>query len=451
MKKALALILALMLSMTLFFGCGSAAASSQSAAASGTVASGSAVSGTVSQSGTPVTIKFGIHVANPEEQEPATFKIVQAFNEKYAGKYTVEFVAADTETHRRNMKLAAQDGSLPEIFWMDSSDAQDFLDADALLDLSDFLKQYPDVDKALDDSSKQAFNSGIQYGLPYQCNVEGFFYNKAIFKELGLEDPKDGTTFDDLLNIVAKCKEGGYTAIAQGCKNSGFAIWAYLACMDRYGYSENIQDVLAGKKTFADAGLTETFTSLAKLGTAGAFADNMSTQEYTDAKELFTSGKAAMFDTGAWDCNDLTENLGENVGFWWGPTFSDSTYPQERAMKVPSAPIAVSAAAKDDAAKLEATYKFLEFYYSKDAAEISYDSSVFPATNYTGITVDDSKVALKATMTALADGWTSPAAQPDQILSSAVQTQLYDSILGVLLGNYTPEQAVKLIDDQMNY
>ena len=36
-------------------------------------------------------IKFGIHVANPEAQENVTYSIVQAFNEKYAGKYKVEF------------------------------------------------------------------------------------------------------------------------------------------------------------------------------------------------------------------------------------------------------------------------------------------------------------------------------------------------------------------------
>lgn len=50
-------------------------------------------------------IKFGIHVANPEEQEPVTYKIVEAFNKANEGKYKVEFEAADTETHSKNMKL----------------------------------------------------------------------------------------------------------------------------------------------------------------------------------------------------------------------------------------------------------------------------------------------------------------------------------------------------------
>ena len=35
------------------------------------------------------------------------------------------------------------------------------------------------------------------------------------------------------------------------------------------------------------------------------------------------------------------------VGFWWGPTFSDSSYEQKAAMKVPSNPICVSSKVAD--------------------------------------------------------------------------------------------------------
>ena len=56
--------------------------------------------------GGATTIKFGIHVANPQEQEAVTYNIVQAFNEKYDGKYKVEFEASDKEyeagSFRRN-------------------------------------------------------------------------------------------------------------------------------------------------------------------------------------------------------------------------------------------------------------------------------------------------------------------------------------------------------------
>lgn len=433
-KRIIALFMAVAMVAVLVAGCGESSSSKDDS----------------KSDGGEVTIKFGIHVADPKSQEAVTYKIVQAFNEKYAGKYKVEFEAADTESHSKNMKLAATDGTLPDIFWLDSSEAPEYAEAGYLLDLSDFLKEYSETDAALDASVKEAFNKDIQYGLPYQCNVEGFFYNKTLAKELGVEI-KNGTTFDELLDIVAKCKEKGITTIAQGNKNSSYTIWGYLAVLDRYGYSEYINDILAGDKKFNNEDLVKCFEKLQSLAKAGAFADNMATQEYFDAKELFESGKALFFDSGAWDSAELDEKMGDTVGFWWGPTFSDSSYEQNAAMKVPSAPICVSSKAAEDDATKEAVYKFLEFYYSKDAATISYEGSVFPATNYTGIEVADTQYALGEVVASIDEGWTSPAAQPDQILTSAVQSQLYDSILGVLTGNYEPADALDKIDAQMSY
>lgn len=398
-----------------------------------------------------VPITFGIHVADPETQEGVTYKIVQAFNDKYDGQYQIDFQAADTETHSTNLKLQASDGTLPEIFWLNSSEASEYEEAGYLLDLSEFLKAYPQTDGVLDTSVKEAFNKNIQYGLPYQCNVEGFFYNKDIFNQLSLKALNNGTTFDELMAIVDTCNEAGITPIAQGCMNSSYAIWGYLAVLDRYGYSDYIEDILAGEKKFNNEDLVKCFEKFKELGQAKAFATNMSTQEYFDAKVLFESGKAAILNTGAWDCAELDEKMGDKVGFWWGPTFTDSTYEQKSAMKVPSAPICVSSAVSKNEELQEGVYKFLEYYYSEEAAKLSYEGSVFPATNYAGIEAGEKQYALKEVMNSVNEGWKSPAAQPDQILTSAVQEQLYDSILGVILGNYEPAEALDKMDQQLTY
>ena len=92
-----------------------------------------------------VVIEFGIHVANPQEQEAVTYNIVQAFNEKYDGQYQVDFRAADTETHSKNMQLAAADGTLPEIFWIEASEAPEYSESGLLLDVSDFLSENPEI------------------------------------------------------------------------------------------------------------------------------------------------------------------------------------------------------------------------------------------------------------------------------------------------------------------
>lgn len=399
--------------------------------------------------GGEVVINFGIHVANPKEQESVTYNIVQAFNEKNAGKYKVEFQAADTESHSKNMKLAASDNTLPEIFWLDASEAPEYSNAGVLLDLNDFLNENTEIKDALGGMESAFTDDNGQYGLPYQCNVQGIFYNKELFDKVGVAYPTDETTYEDMLGMLAKFKENGITPLSIGSKNSGFAMWEFNETLARYGWEENIDSILAGDKKFNNEDLVTCFEKLKGLAEAGAFPENMATIEYFDAKQLFNEGKAAMFGTGQWDCAEFDKNIGEKIGFWWGPTFTDSDYAQEVAMKVPSAPIVVNAEVAEDEEVQEAVFEFLKFYYSKEAAELSYEGSIFPATNYEGMSATDTQYAMNAMLDTLASGWDSPSTAPDLTVTSAVQEALYNSLYGVMQETYTPEEALDLMDEAL--
>ena len=390
--------------------------------------------------GGEVVINFGIHVANPKEQESVTYNIVQAFNEKNAGKYKVEFQAADTESHSKNMKLAASDNTLPEIFWLDASEAPEYSNAGVLLDLNDFLNENTEIKDALGGMESAFTDDNGQYGLPYQCNVQGIFYNKELFDKVGVAYPTDETTYEDMLGMLAKFKENGITPLSIGSKNSGFAMWEFNETLARYGWEENIDSILAGDKKFNNEDLVTCFEKLKGLAEAGAFPENMATIEYFDAKQLFNEGNAAMFGTGQWDCAEFDKNIGEKIGFWWGPTFTDSDYDQEVAMKVPSAPIVVNAEVAEDEEVQEAVF---------EAAELSYEGSIFPATNYEGMSATDTQYAMNAMLDTLASGWDSTSTAPDLTVTSAVQEALYNSLFGVMQETYTPEEALDLMDEAL--
>lgn len=390
-------------------------------------------------------IKFGIHVANPAAQEPVTNAIVEEFNKANEGKYKVEFEAADTESHSKNMKLKAEDGTLPQIFWIEGSEAPEYSQAGVLLDLTEFLDANADIKSAL-GGMEAAFKDDKQYGLPYQCNVQGIFYNKELFDKAGVEYPTDATTYDDFLDIIKKLKDSGVTPLAIGSKNSAYAMWEFNEFLARYGWEDNLDNILSDNDKFNNAELLSCFEKLKGLKDAGAFPDNMATIEYFDAKQLFNEGQAAMFGTGQWDCGEFDQNIGENIGFWWGPVFTDTSSNQETVMKVPSAPIGVSAAVANDEKLKEGVYEFLKFYYGEKAANISYEGSIFPATNYAGTAASDSQYSMNAMIEALGNGWGSPEAAPDLTVSSAVQEALYDAIFGVLQGTYEPTDALDKID-----
>ena len=391
-------------------------------------------------------IKFGIHVANPAEQEAVTNNIVEAFNKANDGKYKVEFEAADTETHSKNMKLKAEDGTLPQIFWIEGSEAAEYSEAGVLMDMTEFLDENPDIKTALGGMDAAFKDDNGQYGLPYQCNVQGIFYNKELFDKAKAAYPTDATTYDEFIEIIKKLKDSGVTPLAIGSKNSAFAMWEFNEFLARYGWEDNIGNILEGKDKFNNKELVACFEKLQGLKDAGAFPENMATIEYFDAKQLFNEGKAAMFGTGQWDCAEFDENIGDKIGFWWGPRFTDTQSNQDIVMKVPSAPIGISAAVADDEKLKEGVYEFLKFYSGAEAANISYEGSIFPATSYEGLAASDSQYSMNTMIEALANGWGSPQAAPDLTVSSAVQEALYDGIFGVLQGTYQPADALDKID-----
>lgn len=428
LRKIFSAMLVSTLSLSLMAGCGDSSNETKTDESGATV------------------IKFGIHVANPEEQEPVTYNIVQAFNKANEGKYKVEFEAADTETHSKNMKLKAEDGTLPQIFWIEGSKASEYSEAGVLMDLTEFLDENTEIKKALGGMEAAFKDDNGQFGLPYQCNVQGIFYNKELFDKAGVSYPTDDTTYDEFVEMIKALKTSGVTPLAIGSKNSGFAMWEFNEFLARYGWEDNIENILSGSDKFNNAELLACFEKLKGLKDAGAFPDNMATIEYFDAKQLFDGGSAAMFGTGQWDCAEFDENIGDKIGFWWGPKFTDTQAEQNIAMKVPSAPIGVSAAVADDDNLKEGVYKFLSFYYGEEAAELSYEGSIFPATNYEGVAASDSQYAMNAMLEALADGWESPEAAPDLTVRSAVQEALYDGIFGVLQGTYEPAEALDKMD-----
>lgn len=428
LKRIFSAMLVSVLSMSLFVGCGGGGEESEKDESGATV------------------IKFGIHVANPEEQEPVTYKIVEAFNKANEGKYKVEFEAADTETHSKNMKLKAEDGTLPQIFWIEGSEAAEYSEAGVLMDLTEFLNENADVKKALGGMENAFKDDNGQYGLPYQCNVQGIFYNKDLFDKAGVKYPTDDTTYEEFIDMIKKLKESGVTPLAIGSKNSAYAMWEFNEFLARYGWEDNIENILSGKDKFNNKELVACFEKLQGMKDAKAFPENMATIEYFDAKQLFDEGSAAMFGTGQWDCAEFDENIGDKIGFWWGPKFTDTKAEQNLAMKVPSAPIGVSAAVADNEELKKGVYEFLKFYYGEEAAKLSYEGSIFPATSYEGVSASESQYAMNEMLKSLESGWTSPSAAPDLTVPSAVQEALYDGIFGVLQGTYEPSEALDKMD-----
>ena len=391
------------------------------------------------------TTEITLSMQNPDVKtaDPATWAIVEAF-EQANPDITVTVTGEAVAEHLQKLSIAAQSDTLPDVFWVYKSTAEEMEAAGKLLDLAPVLDEL-DLTDSFSESTLSNFSTGdVVYGVPYQGLLTGLWFNEQILADNGLEVP---VTFDDLLNVAETLSAKGITTISNGANQSSFSVWSFLVDLDRFGYEEKIDGILDGSESYVNDDFLRLYEHIAELRDAGAFASNVSTQTYQQAVDQFTSGKAAMLDAGVWASSAIQESsVAADTGFWAGPQFDDGVGEQDIVMNVASAPFAVSAKVADDEAKLDAVKKFLAFYYGDEAQQLLVDNGQPPVTTYQPQVDPEAQSALKAALdTATADGVTSPKTQPDLVVSTAVASAMYDSIYGVIQDQLTPQAALELV------
>ncbi|MEV6207331.1 extracellular solute-binding protein [Kitasatospora sp. NPDC051914] len=388
-------------------------------------------------------ITLSMHNPDSKTQDPATYKIVEAFNAKNP-TMKVNLVGQPVEQHEQQMTIAAQSDTLPDVFWVYNSLAQTMNKNGNLLDLTPVLAESGLNGKFAPPMLAGFRNGATQYGLPYQALVTGFYYNKDLLAKNGVTLP---ATFEELVAASKALKAKGVVPIAQGSNNSAFSVWAFLTMLDRFGYEQKYPGMLLRASSYDNPDFLRLYEHIDELAAAGAFPSNMTTQTYVQAVASFTSGQAAFVDTGVWDAAKIQQSpVGGSVGFWPGPTFSDGVGEQKLVMNAPSAPLVVSAKVKKDKKKYEAVKAFISFYYSDEGQQIMADNAQPPVTTYKP-TVDAAKNPVFADVLAATTkpGWSSPQAQPDLVVSAETASAMYDSLYGVMSRSLSPKDAVQLV------
>jgi raffinose/stachyose/melibiose transport system substrate-binding protein len=137
------------------------------------------------------------------------------------------------------------------------------------------------------------------YAVPIASVIHGFFYNKAIFKELGLSVPK---TEQEFLAVLEKVKANGkYIPLVIGTKDQ----WE-SATMGYQNIGPTLWDGEKGRKALIDGsaqynkgGFLATFEALAKW--RPYLASGYQALAYPDAQNLFAQGRGAIYPAGSWD------------------------------------------------------------------------------------------------------------------------------------------------------
>ena len=246
--------------------------------------------------------------------------ITDQYAKTHAGTtFKVDF-AGQTGLNQKVQLLAAQ-GALPVLYNTPPADlmAQLVKNGEGL-DIESTFQQlgvYQELQPAAVTLLKKVFN-GRLVALPFELNIEGFWYNKQIFAQNGLQPPD---TWDQLVQIATSLQQKGI----QPFSASGIQGWPITRLIGNYLFRKlgpnALENVQSGQAKLTDPAYVEAAQAVASLGKQDYFGKGVATIDYNPAVDVFLSGKAAMFYMGSWELRDYTtpsvNKIGvDNVGFF---------------------------------------------------------------------------------------------------------------------------------------
>ena len=197
------------------------------------------------------------------------------------------------------------------------------------------------------------------YDLPLGLNVEGFWYNKAVFEAAGLDPENPPATWDEFLAACEAIKAIGIAPIAQG----GADQWPMTRVLNAYLVRsvglDAVKNAMDGTAKWTDDEYVAAAQMFQDMATNGYFVAGMNTVDYTTAVEMVMGGKAGMQYNGSWVTSNLDSDANlageDGVGFFNVPLVNDSSTLDDYSMNCGN--ILMVSSAKYD----EAVGDFLKF------------------------------------------------------------------------------------------
>ena len=176
---------------------------------------------TVDSEGNTV-VKIMFHVNETSAEGKAYKKRIDAFNAAYKDKKikaSASFVArtAGASNYETDLMNRKKEGTLPDIITFDAPNCASYAKSSLLYNLDGIVPQ--DV---VNDFISVSRYEGSVYGLPIQESSAGFFYNKKIFAEAGIDvsmytvdNPWTFNQFADVCNRLKNYQQShGYSKYA---------------------------------------------------------------------------------------------------------------------------------------------------------------------------------------------------------------------------------------------
>jgi raffinose/stachyose/melibiose transport system substrate-binding protein len=267
----------------------------------------------------PVTVEFyDLHINEPGKS------LLQSIIDEFEAdnpNVTIDWVNLENEALKTKIATEMQAGNPPDLFqsWGGGVLAQQ-VEAGMARAIDADIADWKDTMNPGAMSIYQV--DGVQYGIPYNFGLVGFWYNKDLFAQAGISEP--ATTWSQFLTDIQKLKDAGITPISVGAGDKWPAMfyWAYLAL--RAGGQAALEQAVATGDWSGPAFVTAG-TELKKLIDLEPFQDSFLAATYPQMAGTMGNGKAAMELMGQWapgvekDNSESKEGIGDALGWFTFP------------------------------------------------------------------------------------------------------------------------------------
>ncbi len=236
--------------------------------------------------------------------------IIPAFAKRYPN-ITIIFAPTATTEYDAALNAKLEEGTAGDLITARPFDASlELYNQGYLESLNDLkgISNYSDVAK----SAWRTDDATTVFAVPMASVIHGFIYNKDIFQELGLSEPKTEAEFFSVLETIRK--DGRYIPLAMGTSDQWeVATMGFQNIGPNYWNGETGRKALLdGTEKFTDSQYVKVWEQLAKW--KPYLGSDFETRAYPDSQNLFTIGKAAIYPAGSWEISLFNLQADFNMG-----------------------------------------------------------------------------------------------------------------------------------------
>lgn len=216
--------------------------------------------------------------------------LVDAYNKSH--KNQVKLTIVPNDDYVAKVGAAAGSKNLPDLFAADIVYVPNFTEAGLFSDISEHIGKLPYADKINSGHVTAGTYEGKKYVLPFVLDLSVIFWNKALYKEAGLDPEKGPTTLDEFKSQALAVQKLGKadtygTYFGGNCGGCNVFTWFPMI----WASGEEVMDA-AGEKSLLDGPAAQkVYSTWRELQGAGAIAPGSKDETGATWVAAFQEGK----------------------------------------------------------------------------------------------------------------------------------------------------------------